>query len=176
MVNGGSVTSGAASAFPQNGAVIADPPVVNGGGSSSTATDVAAAYPRGGLDLPNIAFGARTTLAYAEKGANTGGTLTVKDGRHAASIALLGNYMAASFVTAADGRRHADLGGGTSGKPAVAIGGGAQRMTSIFGDCIPEMRTRFKNLRWRALANGPDSRSAISHRPWRRRASSLMPA
>jgi len=29
--------------------------------------------------------------------------LTVTDGRHAASIALLGNYMAGSFVTAADG-------------------------------------------------------------------------
>jgi hypothetical protein len=29
--------------------------------------------------------------------------LTVSDGRHAASIALLGNYMAGSFVTAADG-------------------------------------------------------------------------
>ncbi len=102
VVNGGSVTSGAVSAFPQNGAVIADPAMVNDGGSSTT-TDVAAAYPRGGLDLPNIAFGARTALAYAENGANTGGTLTVTDGRHAASIALLGNYMAASFVTAADG-------------------------------------------------------------------------
>ena len=27
----------------------------------------------------------------------------MSDGRHAASIALLGNYMAGSFVTAADG-------------------------------------------------------------------------
>ena len=31
------------------------------------------------------------------------GAQTVGDGRHAASIALLGNYMAASFVTTADG-------------------------------------------------------------------------
>ena len=58
---------------------------------------------RNGLDLPNIAFGAQTTLAYAENAAGTGGILTVSDGRHAASIALLGNYMAGNFVTAADG-------------------------------------------------------------------------
>ena len=35
---------------------------------------------------------------------NTGGTLTISDGAHAASIALLGNYIAGSLVTAADGR------------------------------------------------------------------------
>jgi hypothetical protein len=29
--------------------------------------------------------------------------LTVSDGRHAAAIALIGNYMAGSFVIAADG-------------------------------------------------------------------------
>jgi hypothetical protein len=29
--------------------------------------------------------------------------LTVSDGRHAASIAILGNFMVTSFVTAADG-------------------------------------------------------------------------
>jgi hypothetical protein len=63
----------------------------------------AQSFPRNGLDLPNIAFGAQTTLAYAANGAGTGGILTVSDGRHAASIALLGNYMAGSFVTAADG-------------------------------------------------------------------------
>ena len=57
----------------------------------------------GGIDLPDIAFGAQTTLAYAENGTATGGTLTVSDGRHAASIALLGNYMAGSFLATADG-------------------------------------------------------------------------
>ena len=60
-------------------------------------------FPRQGLDLPDIAFGAQTTLAYAANANGAGGTLTVSDGRHAASIALLGNYMAGSFVTAADG-------------------------------------------------------------------------
>ena len=76
---------------------ITDPAVPNGG-------SVAARPSRGnGLDLPDIAFGAQTTLAYAANADGTGGTLTVSDGRHAASIALLGNYMAGSFVTAADG-------------------------------------------------------------------------
>ncbi len=56
-----------------------------------------------GIDLPNIAFGAQTTLAQSQIGADTGGTPTVTDGRDAAAIALLGNYMAGSFVAAADG-------------------------------------------------------------------------
>ena len=56
-----------------------------------------------GIDLPNIAFGAQTTLAHSRNGADTGGTLTVTDGRHAAAIALLGNCMAGSFVAAAGG-------------------------------------------------------------------------
>ena len=62
-----------------------------------------ATFPRHGIDLPDIAFGAQTTLAYSENATGTGGTLTVSDGRHAAAIALLGNYMAGSFVAAADG-------------------------------------------------------------------------
>ena len=56
------------------------------------------------IDLPSIAFGAPTTLGYTENSTNTGGILTISDGAHAASIALLGNYIAASFVTAADGQ------------------------------------------------------------------------
>ena len=34
---------------------------------------------------------------------DTGATLTVKEATHVAKIALLGNYIATSFVTAADG-------------------------------------------------------------------------
>ncbi|HYM03735.1 MAG TPA: hypothetical protein VET85_12365, partial [Stellaceae bacterium] len=60
------------------------------------------------LDLADIAFGAGTTLGYAPNGADTGGTLTVSDGAHTASLALLGQYMAASFVMSGDGH------GGTS--------------------------------------------------------------
>jgi hypothetical protein len=84
-----------------NGSVeITDPAVSNGG---SVASAAAVACPRQGLDLPDIAFGAHTTLAYSQNAADAGGTLTVTDGRHAASIALLGNYMAGSFVAAPDG-------------------------------------------------------------------------
>ena len=79
---------------------ITDPTVPNGG---SVAPGPTAAFPQRGLDLPNIAFGAQTTLAYTENAAGTGGTLTVGDGRHAATVALLGNYMAGSFVITADG-------------------------------------------------------------------------
>jgi hypothetical protein len=56
-----------------------------------------------GIDLTRIAFGAATTLGYAANAGGTGGILSVSDGAHAASIALLGNYMASTFVTAADG-------------------------------------------------------------------------
>jgi fibronectin-binding autotransporter adhesin len=84
-----------AKADGNNNVEIIDPTVPNGGSVQT--------FPQHGLDLPDIAFGAQTTRAYAENNAGTGGTLTVSDGRHAASIALLGNYMAGSFVTAADG-------------------------------------------------------------------------
>jgi autotransporter passenger strand-loop-strand repeat protein len=89
------ITSGAGGTV-----AITDPTVPNGG---SVEPGPAHNFPQGGVDLPNIAFGARTTLAYAENAAGTGGTLTVSDGRHAASIALLGNYIAGSFIIAADG-------------------------------------------------------------------------
>ena len=80
---------------------IVDPTVPNGG---SVEPGPAQALPRAGIDLPNVAFGAQTTLAYATNSGRTGGVLKVTDGHHAASIALLGNYMAGSFVTTADGR------------------------------------------------------------------------
>ena len=55
------------------------------------------------IDLPSLAFHAHTTLGFIENRSDTGGTLSVKDKRHAATIALLGNYTAASFAIAADG-------------------------------------------------------------------------
>src|SRR5215813_9893880 len=55
------------------------------------------------LDLADIALGSNTTLGYVANSNNTGGTLTVSDGTHTANIALLGQYMAASFVMATDG-------------------------------------------------------------------------
>jgi hypothetical protein len=80
---------------------IRDPAVPNGGTVNSDT--VGSSLPHSGIDLPDIAFGAQTTLAYAKHVAGAGGTLTVSDGRHTAAIALLGSYIAGSFVIAADG-------------------------------------------------------------------------
>jgi hypothetical protein len=44
--------------------------------------------PHSGIDLPDFAFGAQTTLAFAENSTDTGGALTLTDGRHAAAIAF----------------------------------------------------------------------------------------
>ena len=54
------------------------------------------------IDLPGIAFGADTTLGYLANSKGTGGTLSVTDGSLGANIALLGNYMASSFVMESD--------------------------------------------------------------------------
>ena len=54
------------------------------------------------IDLTQIGFGAHTTLGYSENKSGAGGTLSLTDGTYAAKIALLGNYMAGSFITAAD--------------------------------------------------------------------------
>lgn len=55
------------------------------------------------IDLPNIPFGVHTTLGYSEDSSDTGGILSVKNGLHTTSIALLGTCIAGSFVAAADG-------------------------------------------------------------------------
>jgi hypothetical protein len=56
------------------------------------------------LDLADIAFGDSTALGYMPNGNNnTGGTLSATDGSHIANIALLGQYMASSFIMASDG-------------------------------------------------------------------------
>lgn len=54
------------------------------------------------IDLPGIAFGAQTSLGYSPNSNGSGGTLSVTDGAHAAQIALLGSYMASSFVLESD--------------------------------------------------------------------------
>ena len=48
-------------------------------------------------------FGQLTDARFCGKSADTGGTLIVTDGRHAGAVALLGNYLAGSFVTTANG-------------------------------------------------------------------------
>src|SRR5258708_4573334 len=55
------------------------------------------------IDLTDIAF-VTNTLGYTRNTGNTGGTLSAADGGgHSASIALLGSYMASSFVASSDG-------------------------------------------------------------------------
>jgi hypothetical protein len=58
------------------------------------------------VDLRDITAGAKAKIAYS--GNNSPGILTVSDGTHVASIALLGNYSLANFTASSDGH------GGTS--------------------------------------------------------------
>jgi hypothetical protein len=58
------------------------------------------------IDLADITTGASATIGYS--GNNSPGTVTVSDGTHTASIALLGNYSLANFTVSSDGH------GGTS--------------------------------------------------------------
>ena len=53
------------------------------------------------IDFADINFASVQQPTYS--GTNSGGTLTVTDGTHTANIALLGQYMAGSFVASADG-------------------------------------------------------------------------
>ena len=58
------------------------------------------------IDLADVTAGASASIAYS--GNNSPGTLTVSDGTHTASIAMLGNYSLANFTASSDGH------GGTS--------------------------------------------------------------
>ena len=55
------------------------------------------------IDFADIGFGTSSTLGYAANSDHSGGTLSVGDGAHMANIALLGSYMASTFVAASDG-------------------------------------------------------------------------
>jgi hypothetical protein len=54
------------------------------------------------LDLTDIPYVASKTPGYTPNSGNTGGTLSVTDGTHTTNIALLGNYLASSFVSSSD--------------------------------------------------------------------------
>jgi autotransporter-associated beta strand protein len=58
------------------------------------------------IDFSDINF--TTPQAPSYSGTNSGGTLTISDGSHTANIALIGNYLASTFVASSDGH------GGTS--------------------------------------------------------------
>ena len=55
------------------------------------------------LDLGAIQFNANVSVGYTANAGGTGGTLTVTDGSHTASIGLSGQYDAAGFQVADDG-------------------------------------------------------------------------
>jgi hypothetical protein len=54
------------------------------------------------LDLSDIAFGANLTIGYTANAAGTGGSLSISDGTHSASVALLGQFAAAGFQVGSD--------------------------------------------------------------------------
>jgi hypothetical protein len=54
------------------------------------------------LDLRDISFASIQTPSF-HNATSAGGTLTVSDGSHTANIALLGNYLASTFVASSDG-------------------------------------------------------------------------
>jgi hypothetical protein len=56
------------------------------------------------LDFVAVDFGAGTSVSFAVNGSGTGGTLSVSDGVHTASVDLLGVYAADSFATGTDGQ------------------------------------------------------------------------
>jgi hypothetical protein len=69
------------------------------------------------IDFADITAGASAKLSYS--GNNSPGTLTVSDGTHTASVALLGNYSLASFTASSDGH------GGTSVVDPPLLGNGS---------------------------------------------------
>ncbi|MEI9412604.1 VCBS domain-containing protein, partial [Mesorhizobium salmacidum] len=58
------------------------------------------------LDLNDVLFGTGTTVAYQASQDGSGGTLTVSDGAHNATLHLLGTYDANAFKLADDGEGH----------------------------------------------------------------------
>jgi hypothetical protein len=90
-------------------------------GTDGTVAITDPAVPNGGSVEPavsDITLGAHTTLAYSEnsKAPSFGAT----EGRYAAAAVLLGNYMAGSFVTAADGHGGARITEGQTEQPLLA--------------------------------------------------------
>jgi hypothetical protein len=91
---------------PDGTVKITDPMVVNGGSIDAATTPTFDAH--SGIDLPDIAFGAQTTLAYPENAPGTGGTLTVSDSGSTATggIPRLGGSTMARTPAKATARIH----------------------------------------------------------------------
>jgi hypothetical protein len=69
--------------------------------SSAFSGSVAGMTGQDGIDLRSINYATVHTPSYS--GTSSGGTLTATDGTHSANIALLGSYLAATFLTSSDG-------------------------------------------------------------------------
>jgi autotransporter passenger strand-loop-strand repeat protein len=120
------IGSGAVSYKPAAGNTSGTLTVASGGVSATvtlvghyTSTSFSATIVSGHVEITDpltapahggIAVGAATTLAYSDNG-KTGVSLTAAEGARAAAIALLGNYMAATFVTTADASGATAIGG-----------------------------------------------------------------
>ena len=78
------------------GTLVTDPPVM------SNTQGIASGAPHG-VDPLSLALSGHRALGFAENAAGAGDKMSVTDQRHAATIALLGNYMAGSFATSAEG-------------------------------------------------------------------------
>ena len=77
------------------------------------------------IDLLGFSFDPNTTtLGYLPNSNQTGGTLSVTNGSQSASIALLGSYLASSFVTVGDGH------GGSSVVAETSQGGNQSMLTN----------------------------------------------
>lgn len=97
-------------AYVHAGGTIDD--VVFAGGNASLVLDQASSFTgtiSGWQDHDSVVLGdilfsdGITSLAYAANGDNSGGTLTVSDGTHTATLNLLGQYSAADFALSSDG-------------------------------------------------------------------------
>jgi hypothetical protein len=91
------------SAFADTVSFLSDTGTLKLDDPSSFAGTVAGLHGQDAIDLAVIGFGANSTLGYAANADNSGGTLSAGDGAHMANIALLGSYMASTFVAASDG-------------------------------------------------------------------------
>ena len=76
--------------------------------SSQFAGTVAGLAPGNYLDLADQSYQGNNAPTYNSTGANTG-TLAVTEGASTINIALLGSYLASSFVASSDGHRSAIL-------------------------------------------------------------------
>jgi hypothetical protein len=71
--------------------------------SSSFAGTIAGLGGEDSIDVADVGFGRNSTLGYSANPSLSGGTLSVGAGLHMSNIALLGSYMASTFVAASDG-------------------------------------------------------------------------